>query len=412
MAAACFVPAAGGFFVTELFAYIDCQSRSLGTAGYQVLADPQSSVGLTISGLLVVFVAFIGYRILLGDIPDIRKAVLWLVRIGVVLTLAQSWPAVRVLIYDTATRGPIQLADEITRPTSFDRSGTLLERVQILSDSLDATNLRLFPPTSGSAPSVRETVVLSPNATAPAAATPSTQQANGNLLALRLPVAKLIFQVSTLGTLAAARAAVGLLIAIAPLFAAFLLFDTTRGLFAGWLRALLGAALTVMCTTVLAGLEVTVLTPLIDALQNGPNDSPINEAPDILLATLVFAVVIGAGIWAATRIAAGFRFPVSIAPGMISQPWINEGGGALGRPMHLGPIADVPAKRRPRALSVADAIATSDRREAAAATSLATGQIGRAELRQSSAVAAPLGHTHRRTRTRVSASAGRRDTKS
>src|SRR3546814_18701085 len=54
-----------------------------------------------------------------------------------------------------------------------------------------------------------------------------------------LGFARVIFLVSTIASFAIVRIAAALLLALAPLFVAFLLFDGTRGLFEGWAQALI-----------------------------------------------------------------------------------------------------------------------------------------------------------------------------
>ena len=69
-----------------------------------------------LTGLLTLFVALFGYRLLFGHTPGVRDGVLALVKIGIVLALATSWPAYRTLVYDVALRGPAELAGDIGAP--------------------------------------------------------------------------------------------------------------------------------------------------------------------------------------------------------------------------------------------------------------------------------------------------------
>ena len=87
----------GGAFLDTLLRVVDCHARTLGAEGYQALASPSSVVGTLISIALTLFVAFFGYRMLLGHVPTIRDAVLSIVKIAIVLVLATSWPAYRTL---------------------------------------------------------------------------------------------------------------------------------------------------------------------------------------------------------------------------------------------------------------------------------------------------------------------------
>ena len=89
--------------------YLDCLARVLGENGFQALAG--GSLGASIlSGLVTIFVALIGYRLIFGDTPGLRDGVGWTVRVGVVLALVTSWPAFQTLIYRVAVDGPQELA--------------------------------------------------------------------------------------------------------------------------------------------------------------------------------------------------------------------------------------------------------------------------------------------------------------
>ena len=77
----------------------------------------------SLTGLLTLFVALFGYRMLFGQTPGVRDGVLALVKIGIVLALATSWPAYRTLVYDVALKGPAELAGEIGRPAGLPGAG-------------------------------------------------------------------------------------------------------------------------------------------------------------------------------------------------------------------------------------------------------------------------------------------------
>ena len=106
-------------FAPGVIGYLDCQASTLGAQGYQALAAPGSSASLLITGMLTLFVAFIGYRMLFGQLPTIREGVLACVKIGIVLTLATSWPAYQRVIYDVVLHEPANLVAEIGVPASL-----------------------------------------------------------------------------------------------------------------------------------------------------------------------------------------------------------------------------------------------------------------------------------------------------
>ena len=82
----------GGAFLSGVLSYVDCQAQAIGQGGYQALTAPGSIVAVLLTGLLTIFVALFGYRMIMGQTPGTRDGVMALVKIGVVLALATSWP--------------------------------------------------------------------------------------------------------------------------------------------------------------------------------------------------------------------------------------------------------------------------------------------------------------------------------
>ena len=405
-------PAAG--FVSGILSYVDCQAQTIGGQGYQALAAPGSSLSLILTGFLTLFVAFYGYRLLLGHTPVLREGVLALVKIGVVLALATSWIAYRTLVYDVALRGPAELASEIGAPAALPGAGGGL------SAHLDFTDLAL-----------NRLVTLGPGPAAPyltpgpdtgvtSPLIPGTGEATSSGFdGLALGGARLLFLAGAIGSLAAVRLIAGLLLALGPFFIAFLLFDGTRGLFEGWLRVLAGAALGAVGSAILLGVELALLEPwLIQLLAIRAADQPITGVPvELFAVTLVFALALLAVLIAAGRVAFGFRLPPAwrSAPVQLAQALRGETPAAAAA--RAIPAA---AGGRSRAVAVADAVAATQRREsgplraagtaADGAPSRAGMHIGRRDVPEPPPPV-PLGQSYRprQTRNRVSGSANRRD---
>jgi type IV secretion system protein VirB6 len=113
MMAACRGLSPDGPFVSDMLGYVDCQAQTIGAAGYHALATPGSSASLALTGLLTLFVALFGYRMLFAQAPGIRDAVVAIVKLGIVLALATSWPAYRTILYDVALHAPAELAADV-----------------------------------------------------------------------------------------------------------------------------------------------------------------------------------------------------------------------------------------------------------------------------------------------------------
>ena len=394
-------------FLGGVIDFIDCQAQAIGTGGYQALAAPGSPLSIALTGLLTLFVALFGYRMLFGYTPGIRDGVLALVKVGIVLALALSWPAYRTLIYDVALKGPAELSAEIAGPAGLPgASGGLVARL----DNADRFLVALAILGPGEIPAAQQ-------ASQPQVAPPPM----AGFDALALGGSRMMFLSAAIGALASVRLIVGLMLALGPFFIAFLLFDGTRGLFEGWLRVLAGAALGALGSAVVLGVELALLEPwLADLYARRAADIATLSAPvELLVTTFVFALALIAVLIASARVAYGFRLPASwrSATAALASSWQAD----VLRPSIAGgaPVAAAAEGERSRAAALADAVAARQRREAQPAGE-AGGATVIAPLRETTQhglardLAAPapqpLGRSfRRRTGTRHSRSATRRD---
>ncbi len=106
-----------------------------------------------------------------------------------------------------------------------------------------------------------------------------------------LSQSRTLYLTGAIASFSSVRVVAGLLLALGPLFALFLLFDTTRGLFEGWVRGIAGAALGALSTSIVLGVELALMEPwLIQILELRRQNIPTPSVPTELLAlTLVFA---------------------------------------------------------------------------------------------------------------------------
>jgi type IV secretion system protein VirB6 len=399
---------------------IDCQAQVIGSAGYAALAAPGSSVALALTGMLTLFVAFFGYRMLLGETLGAREGVLAVIKIGVVMTLATSWPTFRTLAYDVVLRGPSELAATIGAPAGLPGSGGgLIGRLQFVDDQL----VELVQLGTGR-PDYTEIVV---GATRPLSAEEQVKEQERLRQAQKRPrwdpaedakrvvQARTFFLTGTIAAFAAVRLLAGLLLALGPFFALFLLFENTRGLFEGWIRGLGGAALGGLATSIVLGVELALIEPwLANILVLRRADVATATVPvELVVVTLVFALTLLAVLVATARVAYGFRF----------APAWQRASARLATVFQPAP-AVAPSQRsetfnaaddRSRALAVAGAVAATQRREANVPVQpsfTASGAPTRQPVVRTTATPTviPLGqNSRRRTRGRVSAGAGRRD---
>ena len=114
---------------------------------------------------------------------------------------------------------------------------------------------------------------------------------------------------STAGVLAISTIAVGVLVSIGPIFIALFLFDATRGLFAGWLRALVAAAIAPLVCWITTTILLVVIEPWLVELAKGreAGHPDPNTATAVISLIFVFAAAQAALVAGGGAIASGFE---------------------------------------------------------------------------------------------------------
>ena len=289
----CAAPGTGGAFLAEMLAHLDCQAQTVGSSGYQALAAPNSPVTLALGALLTIFIALYGIRLLLGNVPTLSDTAIAFVKIGIVLTLASSWAAYRVVAYDVVLKAPAELFSSIGNATGLPGGdGSFAARLQGVDNGIVALtivgsgrlDLSSLPQTGSVATNAAPMVV-----------------ADG----FALGTARVAYLGSTIAALGIVRLGGGLLLALAPLFAGFMLFEGTRFLFIGWLRMLIAIALGSLALTVVLSVETSILEPLLANVlaQRAASIATIAAPVELLVIALAFAIVLFGMIAIGMRIA-------------------------------------------------------------------------------------------------------------
>lgn len=393
-------------FAPSVLAFLDCQAQTIGAGGYGALAAPGSTASVLLTGMVTLLIAFMGYRMLLGHTPTVREGVLTFVKIGLVLLLATSWPAYQILVYDIILRSPAELAATIGGAASLPGSGGgLVDRIDAVDQALKVLAIEGVGP-----------VPLGANGQPVMPSVPPPPFVGFDNFALGF--ARVIFLVATIASFAVVRIVAGLLLALAPLFATFLLFDGTRGLFAGWLKALIGSALGSLAIAITLGVTLAFLEPWLAMLlaRRGAGLDIMGAPAQLFAAAAIFAIALAAVMVIVGRAAYGLRIPAW----MPTWPAPDFGIGTHRGEAARQPVAaHVPIESRSRAAAIADAVAITQRRETLAAEggsgsravhiarSLADRERGERFAPASTAYA-----SGRRTRQRISSRALARDRRS
>ncbi len=278
--------------VRGVLSTVDCNVRHYSQAGYLALTGPESIFPTALTILLTIYVAVLGYRLMFGvGGARLADAPIMALKIGFILALTLNWTTFQTLVFDVALKGPIQVAQIMAKPASI--SGAALTRqpidgLQIAYDQI-VEDAGAFGKSAGPNPQVLKG--------GDAAAADGLWKASSALF------------MSTAGVLAISTIAVGVLVSIGPIFIALFLFDATRGLFAGWLRALVAAALAPLVCWITTTILLVVIEPWLVELAKGreAGHPDPNTATAVISLIFVFAAAQAALVAGGAAIASGFE---------------------------------------------------------------------------------------------------------
>ena len=400
---ACPSVSTGDQFLVQSLAHIDCQAQTIGSFGFQSLAASGSPATIALTGLLTLFVAIYGIRLLFGPGDEPRGMVTAVLKIGIVLTMAASWPAWRVVAYDTVLYGPAEIASAIMPSSTLPApQAGLPQRLQGIDTGLAAITF------AGTGRIVEGQ--LGPREAREFRSMAFADEAGYGW-------SRPLFLATTLGSLGVLRIGAGLLLAIAPLMAGLLLFDFTRGLFAGWLRGLVFVAVASLGATLLLSIQVAVMEPWLVDVLNLRNVREITpRAPTEALAlVLAFGIAMVGMLFLLAKVAFqnSWVTPAAILQSLRSiqirttaqQPWRPAGAAEI--PVHS------------RALAISESVSSAMRRERGEGGAiepvrriemLRSGEpAGAGAAPQGGTAVNPLGSSYRRTVRRETGSQRGRD---
>jgi len=318
---------------------VDCHIRLLVHDAYRELVGPNTVFAAAFTGLLTIYIALLGYQLLFGRsglrVTELPVVVL---KIGLILAFLTSWAAYQTVIFNFLFEGPEDIIKALMAPlsqrgASFD--GDVMNGVQ-----------RAFEDLSGAASIYGG--MASPNA--------NLLQGGPMLGSGLLWLTAIALLLLTLGLVIAAKIVLAFLLAIGPVFIGMLLFDQTRGLFEGWLRASLSAAMAPLAVSIFGAVMLMILQPFLDILVANAGSGLFDMGPVITIAivVIIFMMVMVFGLGAVGAIGRGFAMKQSSE----AAPAARQTSGA-DRPAGEGPGA--------RAEQIVALIARNDRRYASEA---------------------------------------------
>jgi type IV secretion system protein VirB6 len=348
---ACPPPDANQAVAERLADYLDCHAQALGQSGFEALSGGWLGPAL-LGGCLTIYVALIGYRLILRRPFGPRQALMSALRAGVVIAFASHWSGYEAVVYRVAIAGPAEAASK------------MLSRSELPALSLPEAARRLD----------RDLAQLQPTTPAAAAPSPPAQAASSQPGAQPTPApsqstpapqpmktAGLVLMISTLGSLAAVRFAAGVLLAAGPLFITIALFDTTLGVFEGWAGALVATFFAAIGATLVAALEIDFLDSQLAQAELSPGPQPVLDEPGLMMTALLFGAGFLAVLGASALIGRGFRIVTTLQTKFADAAWMTPGRSWTA----AAPKAVVRSSPEPtsRAHNIAEAVLRLGRRE-------------------------------------------------
>ena len=286
--------------VTGLIGTVDCYITDFAQGSYRDLVGPDTAFAAVFTALLTIYVALMGYQLLLGR-AGLRAADLPLtaMKIGVILAFLTSWAAYQTVVYELLFNGPQEVA-------------------RVLLSQIDRLN-------AGSGTDVFTGLEKTFYSLIDSAAV-FGRQAGGNVNILQggpalgagmLWFSSVVMLLASVGLILASKILLGLLLALGPIFIALFLFEATRGIFDGWLRTTIGFALVPLATTVFSAAMLMMLSPFVARLAAlaKANRFDMGVIVTITIIVAVFVIVVSQVIRLGMGIAGGYRTATRRNPG-------------------------------------------------------------------------------------------------
>jgi type IV secretion system protein VirB6 len=318
---------------------VNCYVETSVAQSYGALMGPGGGLRGALTAALVIYVAIMGYRFILGRSRlSMGDLVPRMVLIGAILALTTSWVTYQTLVYDVLTDGPEEIAQMVSRGQASGRS--VAERVDRVNKQLTdvANDWGKGPLGIVAAAGPQSSIADAANAARakaeaggmnpiPATAPQPSATASSNPFSSApsyLSWSAMLLTLTAAGSIAITKALLGLLLALGPAFTLFALFDNTRGLAVGWARAALFLALVPLLATLtslamLAMLEPMALRLSLDAARGSFS---LNSTLAIFIAVLVMTGIALLAVRVAAMMVSGWV--ISLKDHMVA------GSGAFG----------------------------------------------------------------------------------
>jgi type IV secretion system protein VirB6 len=283
--------------VSQSIQAMDCHINAAVETGYDRLFGPGGAFVYALTGMLIIYVALIGYGFLTGR-TRLTMAMMSprIVTMVLVLTFVSVWPAYHAIFYGLLMGGP----DEVAAALLGERGSAVMHFAQDLDGLFVkfADIARVLDPATAQAAAQHTTVQSGITVVNTAALGPRP------MAVTLFWLSGLCLLVSTLGVLILTRLVLYLLLILGPVFILLALFPQTRGLFNGWIRTALIFALAPMFTVLGGTAAMLLFVPLIDSIGANPQAAAAQVQPMVILfmGSLIYSAFLFVLIWVAANL--------------------------------------------------------------------------------------------------------------
>jgi type IV secretion system protein VirB6 len=345
--------AGGPLGIADALSKVDCLAADATTLSFGRLFGDNGAFRTALTIILTLYVAFLAVNLLTGR-STLRLSTLTprMMTMGLVITFVTSWIAYQSVIWNLAVGAPDQIASVLV--------GTKGSATMVFAQRLDFFFNAISDAAAAIPSAPRGTVAAAPTA---AFASP------GNILS----IAALLLLLGTVGVLVACRLALAALLILGPIFIVLALFQSTRGLFEGWLKSVAMFAFVPLLTVLLGSGALLALDPMIADLGGG-GEITLRAAVTILFAAIIYLALMALAFKTAGTLTSGWRLGKTHSqPAGFAANIGTDGRSLVTRPVQAATPAIPPASDRVRStVSGLDARSTIDRSTVSRITTSAT----------------------------------------
>jgi len=274
--------------IAEALRVVDCMSGEAASFAFGRLFGSDAVLGQALTAALTLYIAFYAIGLLTGRTSlSVSALTPRMMTLGIALTFATSWVAYQSVIWNLLVGAPDQIASLLI--------GSEGSATSLFADRLDT----IFAVVAQAAAATELATASVPD---------SGSLASGPDL---LWLSALLLLLGTVGVLLVARIALAAMLALGPIFIICGLFEGSRGLFEGWLKAAVLFALTPLLAVLIGGATIALLSPMLDSLAAAGGQVPLRLTTTLFLAAAVYCALMVLCLKIAGTMVAGWRLPFS-----------------------------------------------------------------------------------------------------